>query len=86
MYTNDRFLTERSVPQGFILTPFIFLMYTADQTMEDTDSNNHNVSSQISPRESKHADVKFWRTHTDIYRSLIDIQIAIVNLQNWYSK
>ena len=86
-FISDWFLTERGVLQGFILSPFIFQVYTADLTMEDTNSNNPNVGSQISLRESNYAnDVEFWRAHTDIYQSLTDIQIAIINLQNWCSK
>ena len=67
-YISDWFLTERGVPQGCILSPFISVVYTADLTMEDTNSSNPNVSSQTSSRKSKYADdVEFWRTHTDIY-------------------
>ena len=55
--------------------------------MEDTISNNPNISSQISPGESKYvSNVEFWRAHTHIYQTLIDIQITIINLQNWCSK
>ena len=55
--------------------------------MEDTIRNNSNVSSQISRRKSSYADnVEFWRALTDIHQALIDIQIAITNLQNWVLK
>ena len=62
-------------------------MYTADLTMEYAIRNNPNVSSQILSREFKYAvDVEIWGAHTDIYETLIDIGIAIINLQNWCSK
>ena len=55
--------------------------------MEDIIPYHPNVSSRISPRKSKYADdVEFWRARTDFYRTLIDIQIAIISLQNWCSK
>ena len=31
-------------------------------------------------------DVEFWRAHTDIYKTLIDVQITIINFQNWCLK
>ena len=55
--------------------------------MEDTIPNSSNVSSQILPREPKYVHaVEFWRAYTDIYETVIDIQIAIINFQNWCSK
>ena len=55
--------------------------------MEDIIPYHPNVSSRISPRKSKYADdVEFWRARTDFYQTLIDIQIAIISLQNWCSK
>ena len=85
-YISDWFLvTERGVPQDSVLSPFIFLVYTADLTMEDTIPNNPSVSSQVSHREFKYTDdVEIWRAHTDIYQTLIDIQIPIIGLQNLF--
>ena len=86
-HTSDWFLTERGVPQGSILSALLFLVFTADLTMEDLILNQPNVSSQLSPRESKYADdVEFWRTHSNIYQLLIDTQMAIMNLLDWCSK
>ena len=86
-HTSEWFLTQRGVPQGSILSAVLFLIFTADLTMEDFFLNWSNVRLQTTPRESKYADdVEFWRIHSDFYRLLIDTQIAIVSLQEWCSK
>ena len=55
--------------------------------MEDTIPNSSNVSSQILPSEPKYAHaVEFWRAYNDIYETVINIQIVIINFQNWCSK
>ena len=39
------------------------------------------------PRESKYAaDDEFWKVHTNIFQAILDMQIAIINLQTWCSK
>ena len=88
-HTSNWFQTNTGVPQGSILSPLIFLIYTADLTMEEVLSKNTNkkVNPTDLPRESKYADdVEFWRIHTNIFQVLLDIQMAIINLQNWCMK
>ena len=78
------------VHQGSLLSPSFFLDYTSDLTMEEktADSNHAKSDQQIqNQRESKYADnMKFWRVHSNIYQLLIDIQIALMNLQDCSSK
>ena len=43
--------------------------------------------SDIESNESKYADdFNFWRLHNNYYTLLVNIQLAIINLQTWYSK
>ena len=52
--------------------------------MEDTIPNHPNVSPKYYPgNQSVLMIIEFWMAHTDIYQTLIDIQIAITNFQNW---
>ena len=55
---------------------------------ETTDSNHaKNDQQNHDPRESKYGDeMEFWRVHSNIYQLLIQIQIAIMSLQDWCSK
>ena len=63
---------------GSLLSPFIFLVFTADMTLEEP-----KQTSGI-PTESKYADdFDFWRIGISFYHLLIQIQIAIINLQTW---
>ena len=85
-HTSDWFQTTLGAPQGSILSPLIFLVYTADLTMEEV-PNNCSHPSPSEPRESKYADdVEFWRVQTNIFQAILDTQIAIINLQTWCSK
>ena len=80
-YTSDWACTTTGVPQRSLLRPFIFLVFTADMTLEEPEQ-----TPEI-PTESKYADnFKFWRVGTDFYHLLIQIQIAITNLQTWCLK
>ena len=80
-YTSDWAGTTTGVPQRSLLRPFIFLVFTADMTLEEPEQ-----TPEI-PTESKYADdFKFWRIGTDFYHLLIQIQIAIINLQTWCLK
>ena len=70
------------IPQGSLLSSFIFLVYTSDLTMEEEiqdSSHAKNGQQNQDLRESKYADnVEFWRVHSDIDQLLTDIQIAII--------
>ena len=80
-YTSNWACTTTGVPQGSLLSPFIFLVFTADMTLEEPEQ-----TPEI-PTESKYVDdLKFWRIGTDFYHMLIQIQIAIINLQTWCLK
>ena len=67
-YTSDWACTTTGVPQGSLLSPFIFLVFTTDMALEKPEQ-----TPEI-PTESKYADnFKFWRTGTDFYNLLIQI-------------
>ena len=45
------------------------------------------ASIEQKPNESKYADdFNFWKTHKNFFTLLINIQLAIINLQTWCSK
>ena len=80
-YTSDWACTTTGVPKGSLLSPFIFQVFTADMTLEEPEQTPEILT------ESKHADnFKFWRTTTDFYNLLIQIQIATINHQTWCLK
>ena len=56
--TNDWFQTTLRVPQGSILSPPIFLVYTVDLTMKEVPYSCSHLSPS-EQRESKHADDAF---------------------------
>ena len=62
-HTNDWFQTALGVPQDSILSPLIFLAYTAEITMEDVLYDCH--SSDLRPSEPEEFeyddDIEFWR-------------------------
>ena len=68
-YTSDWACTTTLIPQGFLLSLFIFLVSTADMTLEEPEQ-----TPEI-PTESKYADdFKFWRIGTDFYHLLVHNQ------------
>ena len=81
-YTSDWVYTTTDVPQGSLLSPFIFLIFTADITLEEP-----KQTPEI-PTESKYADnFEFWRIRADTTNHLlIQTQIAIISLQSWCLK
>ena len=80
-YTSDWACTTTLVPRGSLLSPFVFLVFTADMTLEEPEQTPEITT------ESKYADnFKFWRIGTDFCHLLIQIQIAIINLQTWCLK
>ena len=81
-YTSDWVYTTTDVPQGSLLSPFIFLIFTADITLEEP-----KQTPEI-PTESKYADnFEFWRIGADTTNHLlIQTQIAIISLQSWCLK
>ena len=62
-HTNDRVQTTFGVPQDSILSPLIFLAYTAEITMEEVLYNCHSSDLRSSePEEFKYDDdIEFWR-------------------------
>ena len=77
--------TQLGVPQSSLLSPLIFLVYTSDLTPKEEKPQSQVKLSK--PQESKCADdIEFWRTHKNYYQLLINIQLAIVNLQSWFYK
>ena len=80
-YTSDWACTTTGVPQGSLLSLFIFLLFTVDMTLEEPE-----LTPEI-PTESKYADdLKLRRIGTDFYHLLKQVQIAIINLQTWCLK
>ena len=72
--------SETGVPQGSILSPLIFLVYTADITVEE---QNKSVNES---NESIYADdFDSWRLYNNYYTLLVNIQLTIINLHTWCS-
>ena len=73
--------SETGVPQGSILSPLIFLVYTADMTAEEKNKSDNKSN------ESKYTDdFNFWRLHNNYYTPLVNVQLAIINHQTMCSK
>ena len=77
-YTGEWSFSYTGVPQRSLLSPLIFVIFTADMTTEELGTQ------ELIPQESKYADdFNFWRMAKNFYSLLIQIQIAILNLQIW---
>ena len=73
--------TTTGVLRGFLLSPFLFLVFTADMTLEEP-----KQTPEI-PTESKYTDnFELYRIGIDFYHLLIQTQIAIITFQTWCSK
>ena len=80
-YVDKWSKSETGVLQGSILSPLIFLVYTADMTVEEQNKSDNESN------ESKYADnFNFSRLHNNYYTLLVNVQLAIINLQTWFSK
>ena len=80
-YTNEWSFSYTGVPQGSVRSALIFLIFTVDKTTEEVQQL------EATPQESKYVDdFNFWRIAEDFYSLLIQIQIAIINLQSWCKK
>ena len=54
--------------------------------MEEVPYNCSHLSPS-EPKESKYADdLKFWRVQTNSFQAILDMEIAIINLQTWCSE
>ena len=74
-YTSEWSFSYTGLPQGSLLSPLIFLIFTADMTTEEVEQL------EATPQESKYVDdFNFWRIAKDFCSLLIQIQIAIINL------
>ena len=71
--------TDIGLIQGGVLSPIIFLVYTADLT-----ANEQQKIEEYKSQESKFADdVNIWRISTNCYDLQIKMQLAIMNLEEW---
>ena len=73
--------TTTGVPQGSLLSPFKFLAFIADMTLEE-----FKQTLEIPTKSKSTDDFEFWRIVTDFYHLLIQTHIAIFNLQTWCLK